>query len=79
MVSTSNSGVEDCRRCAELKEQLIEVEQFWNTLFMQVKDLVIEVNWLKQVVHEMNQGNRLAKCENDLIDLINIICTTKFP
>ena len=54
MAFTSNSGVEDCRKCSELKEQLIEAEKLWNTLFIQVKDLVIEVNLLKQVLHEMN-------------------------
>ena len=84
MDSPTHSGVEDCRRCAELKEQLIEVEQFRNTLFMQVKDLVIEVNRLKQAVYEQKQGtisvqNTLAKCESELIDLINIICTKKIP
>ena len=84
MAFTSNSGVEHCRKCSELKEQLIEAEKLLNTLFIQVKDLVIEVNLLKQVVHEMNQRttsmqNTLAKCENDLVDLINNICTNKFP
>ena len=51
---------------------------------MQVKNLVIEVNLLKPIVHEMNQGttsmqNTLAKCESHLVNLINNICTFKFP
>ena len=51
---------------------------------MQVKDLVSEVNQLKQSVYKQKQctisvQNTLAKCESELIDLINIICTKKFP
>ena len=65
-------------------DQLIQAEKFRSNLFIQVKEVLIEVNQIKQALYKMSQGTTsvqksVAKCENDLVDLINQICSSETP
>ena len=51
---------------------------------MQFTDLLREVAYLRQAVNDMNKGiahmeNTLDKCDKDLLDIIDQICTLMYP
>ena len=84
MAISSNNAIVDCKKCLQLMDQLIQAEKFKSTLFIQVKEVLIEVNQIKQALHKMSQGTTsmekiVAKCENDIVDLINQIYSLETP
>lgn len=56
MATTSNNAEGDCKKCEELMDKLIQTEKFRSNLFIQVKEVLIEVNQIKQALHKMSQG-----------------------
>ena len=84
MAISSNNAIVDCKKCPQLMDQLIQADKFRSTPFIQVKEVLIEVNQIKQAFHKMSQGTTsmekiVAKCENDIVDLINQIYSLETP
>ena len=84
MATTRKNAIGYCKKCAQLMDQLIQSEKFKSTLFIQVKEVLTEVNQIKQALHKMSQSttsmeNIVAKYENNLVDLMNQICSSEAP